>query len=127
MIEYNNLNKSVALRFSTKRTVTDEMALTISVIITAVLAKYMSPGSVRVYRIVRIRDAFWSVKIMRLHALIPMDFAAENEKKTLFSHENMDVTHYMNKQIHGCLSFKVTPQLMRGKINLEIKKKYFSK
>ena len=69
---------------------------------------------------------------MRLHALIPMDFAAENEKKTLFSHENMDVmlsnlTHYMNKQIHGCLSFKVTPQLMRGKMHLEIKKKYFSK
>ena len=132
MIEYNNFNKSAALRFSTKRTVTDEMALTISVIITAVLAKYISPGSVRVYRIVRIRDAFWSVKIMRLHALIPIDFAAENEKKTLFSHENMDVmlsnlNHYMNKQIHGCLSFKVTPQLMRGIINLEIKKKYFSK
>ena len=69
---------------------------------------------------------------MRLHALIPMDFAAENEKKTLCSHENMDVmlsnlNHYMNKQIHGCLSFKVTPQLMRGKMNLEIKKKCFSK
>ena len=69
---------------------------------------------------------------MRLHALIPIDFAAENEKKTLFSHENMDVmlsnlNHYMNKQIHGCLSFKVTSQLMRGKMNLEIKKKCFSK
>ena len=65
---------------------------------------------------------------MRLHALIPMDFAAENgKKKPLFSHENMDVmlsnlNHYMNKQIRGCLSFKVTPQLMRGKMNLEIKK-----
>ena len=49
------------------------------------------------------------------------------KKKTPFSHENMDVmlsnlNHYMNKQIHGCLSFKVTPQLMRGKMNLEIKK-----
>lgn len=43
---------------------------------------------------------------MRLHALIPIDFAAEN----------------VNKQIHGCLSFKVTPQLMRGEMNLEIKK-----
>ena len=70
---------------------------------------------------------------MRLHALIPIDFAAENEKKTLFSHENMDVmlsnylNHYMNKQIPGCLSFKVTPQLLKGKMNLEIKKKYFSK
>lgn len=68
---------------------------------------------------------------MRLHALKPMDFAAENEKKSSFSHENMDVmlsnlNHYMNKQIHGCLSFKVTPQLMRRKMNLEIKKKYFS-
>ena len=54
------------------------------------------------------------------------------KKKTLFSHENMDVmlsnlNHYMNKQIHGCLSFKVTPQLLKGKMNLEIKKKYFSK
>ena len=69
---------------------------------------------------------------MRLHALIPMDFAAENEKKNPFSHENMDVmlsnlNHYMNKQIHGCFSVKVTPQLMRGKMNLEIKKNYFSK
>lgn len=70
---------------------------------------------------------------MRLHALIPMDFAAENEKKkTLFSDENMDVmlsnlNHYMNMQIRGCLSFKVTPQLLKGKMNLEIKKKYFSK
>ena len=69
---------------------------------------------------------------MRLHALIPMDFAAENEKTTLFSHENMDamlsnLNHYMNKQIRGCLSFKFTPQLMREKVNLEIKKTYFSK
>ena len=48
----------MGLRFSPSKIAIDESNLTISVIITAVLAKYMSPGSVRVYRIVRMSDAF---------------------------------------------------------------------
>ena len=71
MTEYKNLSHSTTLCFSPSKIAIDEKTLTISVIITAVLAKYMSPGSVRVYRIIRMSDAFWTVRMRRLHALMP--------------------------------------------------------
>ena len=70
MIENKNLSHSTTLCFSPSKIAIDVKTFTISVIITAVLAKYMSPGSVRVYRIVRMSDAFWTVRMMRLHALM---------------------------------------------------------
>ena len=46
------------LRFSASRISMVVTTFTTSVIITAVLEKYMSPGSVRVYLIVNMREAF---------------------------------------------------------------------
>ena len=53
--------------------VTDTTALKSSVIMTAVLAEYMSPGRVRVYRNVSITNAFCNVKMNRLQTFMDIE------------------------------------------------------
>ena len=54
------------LRFSANIINKHANTLKISANITAVVAMYISPGRVREYRIVRISDAFCTVKVIKL-------------------------------------------------------------
>ena len=63
---YRKRSQSRILLFSKRIMKRQAKTLKISANTTAVVAMYMSPGRVREYRMVRIRDAFCTVRVRRL-------------------------------------------------------------
>lgn len=70
MIEYKNLSYSIIFCFFFSKIIIDVKIFIIFVIIIVVLVKYMFFGRVRVYRIIRMSDVFWIVRMIRFYVLM---------------------------------------------------------